>query len=113
MNAILDYVVPLGIPLSSFEGAVAPRPGLDPLWTQQDRELAMAWTMRQARTCSSCGTRPEEWTEDRNAYTWKHRHCPGCEVLDQGKSQVSEHAAASVHVGLIPMSELPDDEDDA
>lgn len=111
LEADLAYCAPLGIPLSAFQGRLAPRPGIDLEWTDQDRTLALAWSQRRDTSCGGCGTRPQEWDGDRNAYTWVSRLCPGCQVLEQGREQVPEHARSYVHLGLLPPAMVPDDDE--
>jgi hypothetical protein len=101
LRAELDYVVPLGIPHSVFLGRVV-APG-DPTWLDTDRELALAWQHNKRETCPGCGTRPDEWAEDEDAYLSDHVQCQGClrlaeeqeNNLDrdaQGKPQPGQHA---------------------
>lgn len=40
----------------------------------------MWWLIHQRQTCPNCGTRPEEWKDDKDAYVPEARHCRGCEV---------------------------------
>lgn len=72
--------MPLGIPHSRFLG------GPD-VWTEADRDKALAWTHQQRCTCSRCGTRPEEWDPDRggrrDAYVFVPSICPGCEPMER------------------------------
>jgi hypothetical protein len=57
------------------------RPGVDPEWTQVDREYALAWTALKAATCATCGTRHDEWQDDRDAYEGATHYCRGDDVL--------------------------------
>lgn len=109
MEADLSYCVPRGIPLSSFQGRPALRPGVDPEWTQQDRELVHAYLRRQADTCPDCGTRPAEWAADKYAYIATRRYCPGCDLVSQERDQIPEQAKG-VHAGLVPRALAGDDE---
>lgn len=49
------------------------------------------WTLEQATKCPRCGTRPEEWVEDHNAYFAETIHCLGCEKL-QIESEMSRES---------------------
>lgn len=41
----------------------------------------MAWQQNKAEHCSGCGTRPDEWAADREAYVPDVHYCRGCELL--------------------------------
>jgi hypothetical protein len=56
-------------------------------WSQSDRDKAIWWHIRKRETCTSCGTRAEEWKTDPNAYTWKVESCPGCHARELGHRQ--------------------------
>jgi hypothetical protein len=71
--------VPLAIPHSVFLGRIV-RPGRDPQWTPEDRGYALAWQADKRATCS-CGTREDEWAEDRDAYVGATAYCRGHDVL--------------------------------
>jgi hypothetical protein len=74
----MGYCGPRGIPLSVFLGRKV-HPGVDPEWTAADREDALAWADFEARRCTSCGTHPDEWAEDRQtAYHAHLKECRGC-----------------------------------
>lgn len=79
----MDYCGPHGIPHSVFLGRPV-RPG-DSQWLDTDRELALAWARNKAATCSSCGTRHDEWAEDRDAYVAAVHYCRGDDVLAMGR----------------------------
>lgn len=59
------------------------RPGIDPDWLPTDAGLAVAWQQNQREACRSCGTRPDEWQADRDAYVSDTHYCRGCELLAQ------------------------------
>lgn len=83
----MAYCGPLGIPDSHFLGGPA-------LWTQDDRDKALAWQEMDRLTCRGCGTRPEEWNPnkggDRNAYVAEVQVCPGCEVRERGETDLND-----------------------
>jgi hypothetical protein len=54
--------------------------GGDPAWLDTDRALALAWQAEKNSTCS-CGTRDDEWVEDRAAYVGATAYCRGHELL--------------------------------
>jgi hypothetical protein len=76
----MAYCGPRGIPHSVFLGG-------PPGWTPDDRDKALAWQEMQRQTCTSCGTRPEEWDPedggDRAAYLYEVVVCPGCEQAER------------------------------
>jgi len=109
LEADLAYCVPLGIPLSSFQGRPALRAGVDPEWTDQDRVLALAYRRRSAAVCPDCGTHPREWAADRFAYVAVNHYCPGCDLVAQARDQVPEQAKG-VHVVLQVNDGSGDDE---
>lgn len=53
-------------------------------WDNEDVLKALAWKVEQALMCSDCGTRLEEWDEDkggsRDAYLPSLYDCPGCKA---------------------------------
>lgn len=68
--------------------------------------------MRDERRTCRCGTRPEEWENDRFAYVGQQRYCPGCEVLEQERENVPDHAQGYTHIYLAPAAfAKPPDED--
>ena len=105
--------MPRGIPHSVFLGRVV-RPGVDPQWTDEDQDKALAFEQEKARCCSGCGTRPEEWDPerggDRFAYVGARRYCPGCEVLHQEGRHIRDGQASFVYPYLVPFAEAKDDE---
>lgn len=76
----MDYCGPRGIPHSQFLGG-------PPVWTQDDRDKALAWAELDRQTCRGCGTRPAEWEPskggDRHAYEFLPDICPGCEQRER------------------------------
>jgi hypothetical protein len=76
--------------------------GGPPVWTDDDQDKAIAYEALLRVTCSSCGTRDEEWKEDPVAYLGHLWRCPGCETLELEKKNVPEEGAEGIHVGLIP-----------
>ena len=73
----MEYCGPRGIPHLHFLGG-------PPEWTQHDRDAAVWWLIHQRQTCPGCGTRPEEWKDDPDAYVPDPVHCRGCEVKARG-----------------------------
>lgn len=96
----MAYCVPLGIPHSRFLS-----------WDPTDQDKALAFVRERQTTCR-CGTQMHEWEKDKFAYVGQQRQCPGCEVLEQERENVPDHAAGFTHVYLTPraLAKLPEDE---
>ena len=81
----MDYCGPKGLAHSRFLG------GPD-VWTDEDRNKALAWAHQQNCTCGTCGTRPEEWDPAkggrRDAYEFTASICPGCEHLERTRDEM-------------------------
>lgn len=75
----MAYCAPRGVPHSFFLGGPH-------LWTEDDREKALAWQEMERQSCSSCGTRAEEWDPDQGgdlrAYVAEDRVCLGCQTVE-------------------------------
>jgi hypothetical protein len=69
-------------------------------WDPDDREKAITWHVRQAEACPSCGTRPEEWEDNHNAYVAKEYRCRGCEITQQAQASLTEEHGRGVHIVL-------------
>ena len=93
LRSELDYCVPLGIPHSAFLA-----------WDEDDQDKAIAYTLEMRRVCKSCGTRADEWTNDKDAYTGDLYRCFGCERIEQEQDNVPDDKtkARGVKVRLIP-----------
>lgn len=76
----MAYCGPRGLPHSQFLGGPA-------VWTDLDRDKALAWQALQAATCKSCGTRAEEWHPakggDDHAYIADLDVCMGCAQVER------------------------------
>lgn len=97
-----------------FLGRVV-RPGVDPEWTDDDQDKAIAFIREQAKVCSSCGTRRDLWlksTHEEPPYIGQLDHCPGCEALSQEKKNVREGTEEFVrpHLVLAEHAVPPDEE---
>lgn len=59
--------------------------------------------MRDKRErCSGCGTRAEDWKEDRFAFVGHIDHCPGCETVDEEWKNVPDDQRSGKKVRLVP-----------
>lgn len=59
-------------------------------WDEDDQDIVIGFLreQRKAQGCSGCGTRMEEWEEDRFAYVAEVEQCPGCELLAMEQKQI-------------------------
>lgn len=82
----MDYCGSAGIPHSHFLGG-------PPVWSDADRDKALAWQERKRSTHDRCGTRREEWDPseggDRQAFEYVPDVCPGCEALERTEAVMS------------------------
>lgn len=76
----MAYCGPRGIPHSLFAS-----------WERADRDKALWWHIRQAQTCPSCGTHPDDWADDPWAFEAAPTHCRGCEVKGQADEDFEKH----------------------
>ncbi|MGH3448678.1 MAG: hypothetical protein ACRDP4_13750, partial [Nocardioidaceae bacterium] len=58
-----------------------PRPG-EPMWTEEDRSLALEWQSEQDATCSGCGNPLDECMspDHEGAYSVKRLVCHACKA---------------------------------
>lgn len=79
-------------------------------WDTDDRAKALAWHIRQAQTCSRCGTRPDEWDPNRggrrHAYVGEIHECAGCVVKERTEEAPQMQEGRGRHVVLIRNPEL-------
>jgi hypothetical protein len=90
----LDYCVPRGIPHSVF---------LE--WDEDDQDKALAYQRLKARSCPSCGTLPEDWEEDEDAYVGWHDNCSGCAALERERENNVNDNEKGVRFFLLPRRE--------
>lgn len=73
-------------------------------WARSDRDKAVWWYTRQRETCS-CGTRPDEWNEEKGghrvAYVAKIRQCPGCVETERTREAREVKDNRGMHVDLV------------
>lgn len=75
-------------------------------WDPDDRDKAIWWELRERDRCPGCGTRQEEWDEDRggdrDAYRAEVHRCRGCQVRATKQAEVSrDDLGDGVHVVLV------------
>jgi hypothetical protein len=68
----MAYCGPRGIALSEFLR-----------WDRKDQEAALSWSAFENRRCTSCGTHPDEWAEDKLAFHAHLEECRGCRDKDR------------------------------
>lgn len=76
-------------------------------WSKGDRDKALWAHIREQRTCTGCGTRPEEWDPDRGgsrtAYLPTETACPGCQRIADRQAYLAkrhEHPPPGLKVYL-------------
>jgi hypothetical protein len=105
----MSYCGPRGIPRTRFLG------GPD-VWTQHDRDLALAWMIRERHRCGSCGFHPDD---DPNGYRATEHQCPGCAKLETTKKARRQRRKGDdvelpgVYWALSPVPAEAPDEDPA
>lgn len=85
----MSYCAPRGIPHSLFLGRVVEAG--EPQWLDADRDKALWWLIHDRMTCPGCGTRPDEFENDPDAYIPEPHHCRGCEVKARGDEHFERH----------------------
>jgi hypothetical protein len=86
----MSYCFEKGIPHSKFLK-----------WEGEDRAKTLAYALESSQRCSSCGTAPWEWEENKFAYTALDEFCQGC----YQKSVFSDTQGSSLpgtNVRLVP-----------
>jgi hypothetical protein len=68
-------------------------------WSQDDRDKAIWSLLRERQACQGCGTRPDEWEGDLDAYKAETQMCHGCRAVSIAREQ-NKDAPAGVHVTL-------------
>lgn len=105
LRAEMEYCGPNGIPHSTFLGA-----GIG-IWSEHDRELALAWDLRRRATCR-CSTRRDQWHGNPQAFEVDAFDCPGCYALAKARKQLKDDQHDHVHLFLTPATD-DDDADDS
>ena len=87
-------MVPLGIPHSHFLGGPL-------VWTEQDRDKALAYRREMDKICKGCGVNPTDFDTDPDSWIGDFYVCPGCARLEEERSNVPDDAKG-VHYRLLP-----------
>jgi hypothetical protein len=90
---VLAWCEEHGIPPSEFR-----------TWSDDDQDEVLGFRREKAKVCQ-CGTHPDEWERDRNAYTIEIYECPGCRQLELARAELSKMdlaERAGKYVYLIP-----------
>lgn len=103
-RAVLDYCVPLGIPVTTFL-----------TWPVEAQAAALAWRAAQGDRCPGCGTFGFEWEHNPNAYQAIRTYCSGCKRRDtEHKALTHAHSDTggwSVALARTTPKETPDGEE--
>lgn len=83
LRAEMGYCGPAGLPHSQFLGGPA-------VWTDTDRELALAWDAMRRATCPRCGTRHDQWARDPDAFVVAQSRDRGCELLEEAEREMEK-----------------------
>lgn len=74
-------------------------------WSQEDRDKAIWWHLRERERCPSCGTRPAEWDPeaggDRRAYAPKVVTCRGCQQIEARRDALTGGEGHGVQIVLV------------
>lgn len=89
----MGYCGPQGISHSHFLGG-------PPIFTAEDREKAIWWSIHERQRCQECGTRPDEWDPEQggndHAYHHELRKCWGCVEKAKGQKKITDKMGAGV-----------------
>lgn len=112
----MDYCGPRGIPYGDFMD--------DRIWSPLSRDAALAWHLREARRCGSCGQVKEDWMAhdaDGNPiigpngkpaelnpepFDVVHHHCPACDRLARRRN-TGEKLNDGVTYAFVPATPPP------
>lgn len=97
------YAASRGVPYSEFLG-----------WDDDDQDLALEWARIEARRCDGCGTLPEDWAADREAYVPIGQRCLGCRAIAEEHESLREQGVKSegLRIVLVPPEMAPDPDPD-
>jgi hypothetical protein len=71
------------------------------VWTELDRDKALAYQREMATVCKGCGTRQAEWDEDPDAFMGDFYRCEGCARIEEERDNV-DAKAKGIHYRLLP-----------
>ncbi|MGE3811319.1 MAG: hypothetical protein AB7I24_07205 [Candidatus Nanopelagicales bacterium] len=75
------------------------------MWTDEDREKAIWWSIHERERCPECGTRPDEWDPAKgghdHAYSYELLKCWGCEEKAKGEKKITDRMGVGVSVRLV------------
>lgn len=78
----------------------APAPG-EPLWTDDDRDWAMALMVYEADLCDCGQPRSESMSPDSEfAYTAEPMRCHACKAIARGSQKFTQHDAAGLFMSV-------------
>lgn len=75
-------------------------------WSPDDRDKAIWQHIRERQACQACGTRPDEWDEERGghryAYAAEPKRCRGCELIEAARGSVTDKDGRGIRIVLVP-----------
>lgn len=81
------------------------------MWTQDDRDKAVAFSRRLSERCPNCQTYEEDWVDENGRlldppkYTAWDRRCHGCGEITKLRDTLPE-GQRGVYVGLVPFDSV-------
>jgi hypothetical protein len=54
-----------------------------------------------SHVCKQCGTKPDDWSQDRFAFVANPTRCLGCETIELEREQIPEKEKG-IYIGLLP-----------
>ena len=73
-------------------------------WSADDRDKAIAQHVRSRTACDRCGTRAEEWDEERGghrrAYYAVETRCLGCEQIEAKRDSLPSDIGRGIRIAL-------------
>lgn len=86
----MSYCGPRGIPYLHWLGGPM-------VWTQLDRDLALAWLTWERRRCPSCGLHPDDDPDD---YRTVAHTCPGCVKIANTRKRAEQQGRTGDQPGV-------------
>ena len=79
------------------------------MWTDRDRDKALAYRDYQRTVCSQCGTRYDDWDHgfpgQEDAYVAVYQRCVGCQVISEKQDGLKDDSDRhGKKIALIPAS---------
>lgn len=101
------------MPVGIFLGRPWPAPG-EPLWHDEDTDLAIALDVSRDGVCDRCGTHRDEWVDPSTGrdfrvppYVARESQCPGCHVIHLAEQGVPKARRQTTRIVLVPNPDAP------